>query len=204
MQNEKSFVNNVQVLVGITTMWDYFFANLPDFQDAMVVVAMNESNHCEICVTEKLGFPAAVVYINDRVVDEDMFVEKYDLEYGMRYYYAEYLMNPNAESEYADVEPAEDATEVTVEDFEELQDIVDSREDDIYSAFLSFLEEVCDREPSVIYDEENAEVLQETFEEVIRVIGEDFGWPVHRPQIVEDENGKMDFVLYPYDEDGVW
>ena len=204
MAGEKSFVHNVQILVGILQLWDYFYDNLPDFKDSMVVVAMNEVNHCEICMTDRVGFPKVVVYIDDKAVDDDFFVEKEDLEYGMRYYFSEYLMNPNAEAEYGDVDPKEDVMEVSVEDFEEIQNAIDTREDDLFSAFLTFMDTVCDRDPCVLYDDENSEVLQESFEEILRVLGEDFSWPVHRPNLFENDKGELDFSLYPYDKDGTW
>ena len=202
MKDNTSIAQNVNTLVGINRLWQYFYENLPDFEDAEVVIAMNESNGCEICMTDHWGFPEVNVYVNGQEVNSDIFSSESDMAESMRFFYVEYLLNNKIVEEYEMENEIEYPTTEEIEEWElmDMRDEQELRDEELYSSFITFVSSACDGDDEYVLKNATEDELYEMMEAVLRIIGSDYGWPVYRPTLYENDDGTYDYVKFPYDE----
>ena len=197
MKSDKSFVQNVQTLVGINQLWDYFYQNMPDFEDSLVVIAMNEDNGCEICLTAEHGYPSVQVFVDGDLVDQDTFTFREEVEDGMRFLYMEYLLSSQPVS-LKEAEPPTD-DELSELELQELYDEIDAQEDNLHSTFMDFIDTACSKDLDFVYDGFTAEEIADAMETVLVALAM-LGFPVYRPKLIENDDGSVDYIAYPYDE----
>lgn len=188
----KSFIEDIEVYVTPNNIWDYFYDNLMDMETHTVIIARNKKTGCDICLTSLDGVPDIEVYMGDEQICSQSCISPDDAKEELTQIYSEFLLNASKSidyHEYFDV------------DMQELQDEIDLREEDLMIAFHDFMEVVFERDLEMLYCEGIDSDLKSMLDEFLEMIACKYGYPVYRPMFFEDDDGEMDYVEYPYEDD---
>lgn len=80
----------------------------------------------------------------------------------------------------------------------ELEEEISIREDELRVAFWQFLEVVMESDADRLYNL-NSDEITDILSDVIDVIADKHDLPVYRPVIRDGEDGKIEYIEYPYE-----
>lgn len=181
----------VSICVKSNNVWEYFQENTDKLGKFMMVVASNANNNCKIYLTSEDNKPAVFVYVDDKCVEEVVCSDESETSKEVSKVYYKYLTakNFNDAGEYLDENEMDD-----------LKDEIDMREEELFIAFMDFLEVVFEHNTDYIYDDGNLDEIQSMLDGTLKSIGVDHGLRIYRPKIITDgKSGEKLFIEYPYE-----
>ena len=157
----------------------YFYANKNALKTCMVEIAKDDDYNLSIRLTENEGRPLIYVCFDEKVLERTQ-LHDFCEEKELRELYAKYGFYDNAEKV-------------------DYNEVIDERESKLEGAWEDFLSVVFEDEPEIMYRTEYQEDITSMLEDVLKIIGVDYQFPVYRPVMVETTSGET-LVEYPYEE----
>lgn len=207
----------MKIYIGVTEAWNFYVQNRKRLTEEEVLVAGDERGDCWIYLTDCEGHPRFLVEVcgvSEAV--RDTFSEP-STEQTLKWLFAKYLFpfvirdepeeeDTSEEQEIVSEEQQETDDDTTDEDAEEedeedLFEMIDAREEEIYSAFTDFLKALVIQGDLAYVEDLTAGELSDALDQVLEDITFHTGIPVYRPTFVTDEDtGEDRFVEYPYED----
>lgn len=185
-EESSSFLDNIKINVKPSNLWDYFNDHLTSFDGCMVEIAENPVINTVIYLSEEELFPVICVYEGDEQVYEVACISRDDATETLREIYVHYLF-PSCKEDEDD-------------EFAEREDIIFNREDELLSEFQNFLIAIGDEYSDYVFDTEYEELIKSAMDDVLEMLGREYGIPVYRPMFITDEEtGEDEYIDYPYE-----
>jgi hypothetical protein len=162
---------------------DFFNQNRVRLLSESVEFAQNGDGETA-CLTSDNGSPCVQVYGVDGLVYQETAHFPGDLEEMADFVYT--MLFPNGFD--ASDEPSLD----------EMEELVNEREADLYNAALQFLRELMQAPAEEIAEEDDGNFADSFLEDVCQLLSSEYGVSVYRPSIEQEEDGEPFLVEFPY------
>jgi len=171
--------DEIVIYVKPEEVWDYYVCNISNLSDNMVEIAYNDVFNTAVYITDDDGILWIYVDHNGETVESRMCIDE------------ELAVNNLSEiyDLYINTEPDDDIFK---------NDMIDCREDDLYYAFMKFMEVVIETDEP-LYKKENQKKILNMMNHIIEFISKENGFKVYRPMFIVDDNGNKEFIEYPYE-----
>ena len=209
--------------------WGYYIKNQERLEEELVEIASNEETKTSVYMTDEDGTLYLYVYRNDKKIFQSECSTIYTTERNMRMIYAKYLTPlvvvggkvEDDDSPYDDADfPLEDADDNAamsdtdeddddspVSDLDamsdaEFQNMIDEREDAIYTAIQDLIAVLTEDEVSALeFSGEDDDSVDNIVDHIVEYLAIKCGLRIRRPMnVVDDESGLHVRTEYPYEE----
>lgn len=180
----------MKVYVEPENVWKYFYNNFQRMKDEVVIIGEEPETDSYVAITEEEGFPSVLAYLNGTCEYKEKCRNSEVCSEATKDLYNGFL----AQDTKCDDE------DITLEDTLEEEGLIYEREDELTSAFESFMTVVLD-DPEYELLKEYPDELKEIFEEFINIVVIKHGFCIRRPMYVEEKPGEVVFKEYPYNEE---
>lgn len=201
-------VIHLQPAMGYT----YYTQNKSRLEEELVEIATNEETNTSVYMTDNDGMPYLYVYRDDKKIFQSECQSQYITERNLRMIYAQYLApmdtadnNVDENASYADIVEDDDDSiygELDAMSEDQFQDMIDEREDVIYTAVHDLIEVLT--EDSVCAMEfcgEDDDSVDTIVDHIVEYLAINCGLRIRRPMtVVDDETGLHVRTEYPYEE----
>lgn len=195
----------VNIYLQPEEVWDFYHKEKQRVCDELVVIAENINTGYEVMITEESGTLFILVSRKNVTEHRDALVSSSDSKKTVREIYIKYLfpvyVNDIKRKDVEDYIIPDEAEEYyeSLDDKSvvEIEDQIYEREDELLMAFKDFLEVVIGDYETVF--EGDDEQFKDMFEDILEMIGLDYGYNIYRPMFIEAD-GEEVFVEYPYGE----
>lgn len=204
----------MEIHLTVGNIWPFYAENRTRLVDEEVLLAYDETYGYSIFLTDQYGHPRFIVE-NDNVLEaiRDSYSAR-DTEEVAKSLYVKYLFpiivgsedlpeeepveeeEPEEEGQPEEEESAQADHSITGE---ELDDLITEREDEIFSAFLVFLDSLVTEGDSGFVELLEQAELSDTMEKVLQEISWSLDLPIYRPTVfVNNVTGEEGYTDYPY------
>ena len=207
--------------------WGYFAKNKARLSEELVEIATNEDTNTSVYMTEEDDHPYLYVYKDDKKIFQSDCSNAYETERNLRVVYATYMTplrlvvggktnEPDEDDEETLPEVDDDSipmpddedddtppvSELDAMSDEEFQEMVDEREDVIFSAVTALIEVLTEDEVSALeFDKTDDDCVDNIVDHIVRYLAVDCGFRIRRPmELVDDDTGFQVRTEYPYEE----
>ena len=193
--------------------WGYFAENKARLAEELVEIASNEKTNTSVYMTEEDGNPYLYVYRNDKKIFQSACTTSYETERNLRVVYAQYIsdlqvVGGNADEDDDTTVPPDDdddappCSELDAMSEEEFQEMIDDREDAIYSAIQDLIAVLTEDEVSALeFSGEDDDSIDAVVDHIVEYLAIKCGLRIRRPMnVVDDESGLHVRTEYPYEE----
>lgn len=184
-------------------IWQFFQQNKKRLSKEMVVIAENDETEYAVYLTEEDGFPHFCVCKGSGAPEyEEGAINEQDCADTAKKCCVQYLFPVTVTSRRGKLYTFDEDGCVTDLDEQDQEDTIYQREDDLFFALYDFLNVVLQSEEGDIDAAEmfDQESLEEILDSILESLSADFGLPIYRPMMVEDETGGEIYTEYPYGE----
>lgn len=182
------------IIVKPNEVWKYFFKREPT--ESTFLIAERPEYGIAIYLTESFntyGIPSIKVESDDVVIYSEDIINEKDCERTVKEIYDKYLSDQVfsllAESE------TEDLLEIG---HPEIAEAIEGRETEISDCICDMLNVILDDGLDYLDSDESAELIEDIKDHICEYIYLKWGLEIYRPMIVEYEDGKEEFLKYPY------
>lgn len=184
-------------------IWQFFQNNKKRLSEEMVVIAENDETEYAVYLTEEDGLPHFCVCKGGGAPEyEEGAINEQDCTDTAKKCCVQYLFPVTVTSRCGKLYAFDEDGDITDFDGLDQEDIICQREDDLLFALYDFLNVVLqsddgDTDTAEIFDQESLEGILDS---ILESLSTDFGLPIYRPMMVEDEAGGEVYTEYPYGE----
>ncbi len=184
-------------------IWQFFQKNKKRLSEEMVAIAENDETEYAVYLTEENGLPHFCVCKGNGAPEyEEGAINEQDCTDTAKKCCVQYLFPVTVTSRRGKLYAFDEDGGITDFDEQDQEDTIYQREDDLFFALYDFLNVVLqsdegDTDAAEIFDQDSLETILDS---ILENLATDFGLPIYRPMMVEDETGVEAYTEYPYGE----
>jgi len=189
------------ITVPADEVWRYYQTNVAGWKASIHEIAREDDYGIRIYVTESRGKASILVTVDDVEFFEEDVVSEYDCTTTVNEVYEKFLTDEVISLLLDAKDEEDDYLNYANYEREELEGIIEDREEMLNDAVFGFLAVACDDyiDDGMYNPVEFDAVCEDIKEHMLEYISRKHGLPVRRPMFLEDENGEEFFEEYPYD-----
>lgn len=184
-----------RIIVQAEDVWKVFQAEKQQLRTKLKEIAENPGFNVVVYLTEENERAQIVVYIDDAEFYSEQCVSELDCKTTVRKIYEQYLTDKVLNVYFGDDEEDEKLDE-EYSQYEAESDI-EERELEIDVALLDFLDAVLEANIDELVDDADV-ICEDCKEHFLEYLARKWGFDIHRPMYLEDENGEEFFEEFPY------